>query len=454
MPNAQTSRPRGVFSRSAQARPIPRQPNTINQQAPWAHSDFERPDLQPDHFSPENELENPGRQRTQSQPGTTRAGSPPSPLSSTPPRRSTPYQGNGPQAPYDPHRQNSTSTDARQSAQTTESQARTSPYDSYTYRAFNPPGSHNSFPYEPRQNSSARPSRPQARSDFHRTESSTSTSSTSESTSSRTRSSYARTARRNSDGGRSQRFNPPPGPPPASRSTSGGPANARSPAPTAPHSDAPVVPTLDELLVMTEEGISHLSIGSLKRILFTNHVNARNILEKVELVSRVKQLIETERREREHMARIHEAEEREQRERLDAQRREEEKRRRREMYRTTVEEVEDQEGPLPTSSSMSFAEDGAILDDAPPSANEKPEPPSATEKPKSKPPSAEERSGLCIVCQDQDANIVIIDCGYALLLLSNPIYLTSTSGTWRFVANALIWSCRAQENALFAGPVL
>jgi len=59
---------------------------------------------------------------------------------------------------------------------------------------------------------------------------------------------------------------------------------------------------------MQTEGIRALSIGALKAILFQNHVNARLIIEKGDLVDKVVTLVEDERRERDRRAREEEEE--------------------------------------------------------------------------------------------------------------------------------------------------
>ena len=75
------------------------------------------------------------------------------------------------------------------------------------------------------------------------------------------------------------------------------------------------MPSIDELLEMSDEQIASLSVGSLKEILFKNHVSANMVVEKGDLVSRVKTLVEQEKTERERKAR-EEAAEREYEEQL------------------------------------------------------------------------------------------------------------------------------------------
>ena len=115
------------------------------------------------------------------------------------------------------------------------------------------------------------------------------------------------------------------------------------PAPPPPPPPAPPqpLPTLDELLIMSSDDISRLSVSNLKEVLYQNHVPARQILEKSELVQKVKQLITTEREERarSHAMHLQEEWEAQERERLMQEERQEEerRRRRRDAYRTTVE---------------------------------------------------------------------------------------------------------------------
>ncbi len=134
---------------------------------------------------------------------------------------------------------------------------------------------------------------------------------------------------------------------------------------------------------MTPASISALSIGSLKAILFSNHVNVGIILEKSDLVSKVTALVEDEKRERERQ-RL--AEEQEEQERIQRQR----------------EMMEDFE-----RARQAEAQQKSETDEAPASPSPPATPPKA-------PPIFTERGGLCVICQDEEANIAIVDCGYVL----------------------------------------
>ncbi|KAK0220477.1 hypothetical protein IW262DRAFT_1384822 [Armillaria fumosa] len=140
-------------------------------------------------------------------------------------------------------------------------------------------------------------------------------------------------------------------------------------------------PTLNQLIEMTPASISALSIGSLKAILFSNHVNVGIILEKSDLVSKVTALVEDEKRDRERQ-RL--AEEQEEQERIQRQ-------------REMMEELE--------RTRQAEAQQKSETDDVPAS----PSPPAT---PLKAPSIFTERGGLCVICQDEEANIAIVDCGH------------------------------------------
>lgn len=137
---------------------------------------------------------------------------------------------------------------------------------------------------------------------------------------------------------------------------------------------------------MSSSAISSLSIGTLKAILFQNHVNAGMIIEKGELVSKVKALVEEERKERERDAEI--------------KRREE------------AEDLERQRERLEELRRLKDQKDGKTVD---PDAKD------------ALPPKAQamaatlERDGLCVICQDEEANIAIVDCGQVFFFAEEQI---------------------------------
>lgn len=169
---------------------------------------------------------------------------------------------------------------------------------------------------------------------------------------------------------------------------------------------------------MTEDAIAQMSIGTLKSVLFQNHVNARLLLEKSDLVAKVRALVADERREREREAALRAREEQEIIERQHAMM--EEHRMREEQLRLEREarEREELEGARAGDS-------GAEERDIPVQGDgdagvplERPgDSPRGGEAKTSSPvgpsiSSSLERSGLCIICQDEEANIAIVDCGH------------------------------------------
>ncbi|PFH49888.1 hypothetical protein AMATHDRAFT_4506 [Amanita thiersii Skay4041] len=178
-------------------------------------------------------------------------------------------------------------------------------------------------------------------------------------------------------------------------------------------------PSLDQLLDMSPDTIRTLSIGTLKAILFANHVTPGLILEKVDLVTRVVGLVDDERRERERQRRLNEEEEERERamlrEEMERRAREERQRQRhgRESgeheYGNGHDRVDPNLGqgggggggggssPYHYSESTTTSASGT---------NNK-----AGSTPPSKSSVTAERSGLCVICQDEEANIAIVDCG-------------------------------------------
>jgi len=165
---------------------------------------------------------------------------------------------------------------------------------------------------------------------------------------------------------------------------------------------------------MPEDGLSKLSTGTLKSVLFQNHVNARLLLEKPELVARVIALIDDERRERAREAAIRAREEEEviaqQRARMEEHRERDEQARREieereKAERAAVEQVERDDTNVGNddSSSNNNSSNGQRTD--PPLSI--PKAPSFNSM-----ASTPERNGLCVVCQDEEANIAVVDCGY------------------------------------------
>ncbi|KAH9939543.1 hypothetical protein B0H21DRAFT_825125 [Amylocystis lapponica] len=218
----------------------------------------------------------------------------------------------------------------------------------------------------------------------------------------------------------------PPHPPPRPRAQS--PPAPRAPRPqhpptsdfrpssSAPHprtasasSPAPAhVPTLDELLALPDGALGALPVGALKAVLFQNHVNARLVVEKAELVERVHTLVAAERAERGRKA----AEEEAERVALEEARREREREaagQGADAMDVDVDEDEDGEGD-----EVRMQEDAsADAPPLPPKGATAPPPAASRLSPSAQAMASHlERTGLCVICQDEEANIAIVDCGH------------------------------------------
>ncbi|PSR76581.1 hypothetical protein PHLCEN_2v8339 [Hermanssonia centrifuga] len=201
-------------------------------------------------------------------------------------------------------------------------------------------------------------------------------------------------------GASSTNLNVPPSYNPRPRSSSAPRTPTAQPAPsTRATSPSPSVPSLDELLAMPPENIRALSISHLKAILFRNHVTMGTVVEKSELVAKVERLVEDEKLEREASRRREEEEEaeREEREMAEAIERSRREHEENEMRERARERQANQGGHEEAPSSAPAAE----------TAGNTPMSPKAQAM-----ASHLERTGLCVICQDDEANIAIVDCGH------------------------------------------
>ncbi|CAE6429044.1 unnamed protein product [Rhizoctonia solani] len=188
---------------------------------------------------------------------------------------------------------------------------------------------------------------------------------------------------------------PPPPPRPQAAPSSSNPrpaqrqAQSNPPPPPPPPSTqrpTPQVIPMEELLAMKAEEISALSIGGLKAILQHHHVRIpQDALEKRDLVDRVVTLVEAARVEKEREARARAIEEEAE---LEAQ-------------RQALEEIERKKQAAAQKDGTGTSEGQASQTEAPVGV------------PKTSAHAAAklERDGLCVICQDEDANIAIVDCG-------------------------------------------
>ncbi|ODN73504.1 hypothetical protein L202_08007 [Cryptococcus amylolentus CBS 6039] len=177
-----------------------------------------------------------------------------------------------------------------------------------------------------------------------------------------------------------QQARPAPAPTP-SRPT---PAAPRSPAASTP---PPPVPSILSLVALPDSYLASLGIGTLKAILYENHVRVdfKQVLEKGELIARVKELIDDERKrlERQRIAEQQEAA-------LLAQ------------------------SSLPTQSASTTVPNGTIEHPEVPTgeALEKEKVEAGEAKVVPTGPMPEIERGLCVVCQDEEATLAVVDCGH------------------------------------------
>ncbi len=138
------------------------------------------------------------------------------------------------------------------------------------------------------------------------------------------------------------------------------------------------------------------------------------VVEKSELVAKVQTLINDERAEREAHARREEEEERELQEALEQSRMEHEERE--EASRREREGQEEQQAgnqPSGASSEGASTPGPAPAPSPSPSVGSHEEPPRGKMSTKAQHMASHlERTGLCVICQDEEANIAIVDCGY------------------------------------------
>ncbi|KAF9511633.1 hypothetical protein BS47DRAFT_1141928 [Hydnum rufescens UP504] len=235
------------------------------------------------------------------------------------------------------------------------------------------------------------------------------------------------------------RYRPPPGPipnvNPTSRPYPPRPSSAPAPPPRPP---SPTVPSLDSLLEMRPDELHALSVGSLKAILFENHVIPGQVLEKDDLVAKVQLLLDNEQRERARETQIRAAEEQtylEQQARMreEFRMREQQREREREPQRGPGQEQEqawdsDMEQQDDNELGQDFGDDTVMSvasDEGERHTVAEPEPAddhgpihshetttASSSPPKPMSSTTVERSGLCVVCQDDEANIVVVDCGH------------------------------------------
>lgn len=216
-------------------------------------------------------------------------------------------------------------------------------------------------------------------------------------------------------GGAGYGARPPPPPPGRPDPTRPPPPRAAQPAPApAPRPAPPPVPSILSLVALPNSYVGSLSIGTLKAILYENHVRVdfKQVLEKGELIKRVNELVDEERK------------------RLERQR--------------VAEEREAREAAgLAASPPAKEGVSGEAAGEARDEAHEGSTTPEAVAA-KAPPPTGPEGDidrGLCVVCQDEEATLAVVDCGH----------LAMCQREWRAVACAdcrLLGPCHGHEQGV------
>ena len=198
---------------------------------------------------------------------------------------------------------------------------------------------------------------------------------------------------------------------------------------------------------MAPEDLRSLPVSVLKEILFHNHVNARLLIEKSDLVEKVTTLIADERQERERQEIFRQMEE--EQERLRQMEAETQRERLNELHldsepqrpdvapeptpdtelgqgNEALEGSNDPNQPIPTDNTEDVTPPLVVptpLEQQ--TATNTPAPPRPMSGATSRPAMALnlERNGLCVICQDEEANIAIVDCGWVYLIPYRPSHI-------------------------------
>ncbi|WWC85283.1 uncharacterized protein L201_000145 [Kwoniella dendrophila CBS 6074] len=178
---------------------------------------------------------------------------------------------------------------------------------------------------------------------------------------------------------------------------------ARPPAPTpkpqaSPAPPPPPVPTILSLVSLPKSYLASLSIGTLKAILYENHVRVdfKQVLEKEQLIDRVNELIVDERK------------------RLERQRIEEER-----LAAGMSSSVPVPNGHSTPPDSDKSEVNGENVEGSEGSVSDSKKVPTG--------PMPEIERGLCVVCQDEEATLAVVDCGHLCMCAHCSDLIMATS---------------------------
>ncbi|BEJ16250.1 hypothetical protein CspHIS471_0508550 [Cutaneotrichosporon sp. HIS471] len=177
----------------------------------------------------------------------------------------------------------------------------------------------------------------------------------------------------------------------------------RPQAPSQPKPQArppPPVPSILSLVALPRSYLATLSIGTLKAILYENHVRVdfKQVLEKEDLIGRVAELVADERR------------------RLERQAREEEREAAEAAEATAASSAAKQPSPEAEAEGEGSGASGEEEKKAP--------------KPTMSPPTGSApdiERGVCVVCQDEEATLAVVDCGHLAMCAHCSDLIMATS---------------------------
>ncbi|GMK55450.1 hypothetical protein CspeluHIS016_0205060 [Cutaneotrichosporon spelunceum] len=165
-----------------------------------------------------------------------------------------------------------------------------------------------------------------------------------------------------------------------------------------PNTVPPPVPTILSLVALPKSYLATLSIGTLKAILYENHVRVdfKQVLEKEDLITRVAELVTDERR------------------RLERQAREEER---------EAAEASAAASSAANEKTTPEAEEGEGSGEGDEEETKTPNPPMSP--PTGSAPDMER--GVCVVCQDEEATLAVVDCGHLAMCAHCSDLIMATS---------------------------
>ncbi|WVO16957.1 hypothetical protein L204_104643 [Cryptococcus depauperatus] len=203
------------------------------------------------------------------------------------------------------------------------------------------------------------------------------------------------------------------------------PSHFPAPTPATAPTHSPPVPTILSLVALPDSYLPSLNIGTLKAILYENHVRVdfKQVLEKKELIARVKELVDDERKRLE-------------RQRIAEQRLEEDTLSQPQLSNnanladnlSNTIEHENRTGLEPDNNDVNNLAEKQAQDTSQEIEafdNDKAKVNSTNKIPTG--PMPEIERGLCVVCQDEEATLANVDCGHLCMCAHCSDLIMATS---------------------------